>query len=673
MDMEEHFYHDDPAVGHADVRTRLTDVDYFFVGNGRILAAVQICRSGEGTPLGLLVMDPETFGPKRASLTCDPETGVTSTMVAVRLGTSEYTPTSSAIQAGWHEVDAIPAVRVSWVAGSLTVKETFYSPDRTNPRLHRRIEFQPSDGMILPPILLAHQAKRSQERTVEASSDNPATALLVYETVRTGDHYAVKTSWGRSALPAREATRFWNGLAKFSSGDVELDHLFSTARSQLPVAVDATGRMDGSIWQYNLEWVRDQAHVAEALVRLGDHELAHTMLARLLDEFVSPDGDTVDSGRLRPIAEIELDQNGELLAALRTYVGWTGDIELVASRWPKVQRLAAFPLRSEFLHKPAGLLHNRREYWERHEGHGIDEGFELMHQFFVSLGLSGAADLAALTGNDSDRHEWANASAALRRVMIDSAQYRLVEDGHLIKRRGIEGAWQQTITAPRDCPLPEGIPLKDAGPHYLDPDASSVLPIAYEYIDPKGTLARKTLAHAEQLWSQSWEGGGYGRYHASSEADSAGPWPFASLFVARAYVEAGNDDKVWRVLRWLASKPGGIAGTWFEFDGPRLAPPYPQVGITPWTWAELVTLCVHHLLGVRPEDEGVTVRPHLLEGLDHMDASLRVRGHRLELEVRRARTESERGGRLGSDDLIWQHQGVRLPLPGSDAKVEVFC
>ena len=673
MDMQEHFYRDDPAVGPADVQTRLTDVDYFFVGNGRILAAVQVCRSGEGTPLGLLVMDAKRFGPKRAALTCDPETGLANTMVAVRVGTTEFTPNASAIRACWSEIDGIPAVRVSWMAGPLSVVETFYCPDRTNPRLHRRIEIRSRDDMRTPPVLLAYQAKQSEEHLLEVLAGSPASALLVYQPVWTGDHYTVETAWDQAAVPTREAAQFWDGLAKFNSGDIELDHLFHAARSQLPVAVDATGRMDGSIWQYNLEWVRDQAHVAEALVRLGDHELARTMLARLLDEFVSSDGDTVDSGRLRPIAEIELDQNGELLAALRTYVDWTGDIELVASRWSRVKCLADFPRRSEFLHEQSGLLHNRREYWERHEGHGIEDGFELMHQFFVSVGLADAAYLAGLTGNDPDRHDWTVAEASLRAAMLDNARWRLVENGHFVKRRGIDGAWQQTITTPPDCPLPDGIPLKDAGPHYLDPDTSSVLPIAYGYIDPRSELAGRTLAHVEQLWNQWWDGGGYGRYNASSEADSAGPWPFASLFIARAYTEAGDDDKVWRVLRWLARKPGGVAGTWFEFDGPRIAPPYPQVGITPWTWAELITLYLHHLLGVRPDNEGITVRPHLLKGLDHMNASLRFRGYRLELEVRRARTHSERGGHMGSDELIWQQGGVRLRLPSSDILVEVHC
>ncbi|MGD2123137.1 MAG: hypothetical protein PVJ76_15395, partial [Gemmatimonadota bacterium] len=71
MEVEEHFYRDDPSEGHPDVRTRLSDTDYFFLGNEHIQAAVQVCRSGEGTPLGFLVMDPTRFGPKRAALTLD--------------------------------------------------------------------------------------------------------------------------------------------------------------------------------------------------------------------------------------------------------------------------------------------------------------------------------------------------------------------------------------------------------------------------------------------------------------------------------------------------------------------------------------------------------------------------------------------------------------------------
>jgi hypothetical protein len=237
----------------------------------------------------------------------------------------------------------------------------------------------------------------------------------------------------------------------------------------------------------------------------------------------------------------------------------------------------------------------------------------------------------------------------------------------------VDGAWQRLIHMPSACGLPEAIPLLQDIPHFLDPDTSSVLPIAHAFIDPKGELARNTLARVEELWNQWWEDGGYGRYHASSEPDSPGAWPFPSLFVARAYVEAGDDAKVWRVLRWLAGSPGGAAGTWFENDGPRIAPPYPQVGIPPWTWAELITLYVHHLLGVRPDLDGVTIRPRLLEGLDSTEASLRFRGRRLDLSVRRAGSVEERGGRAGAERLPWREDGVRIPLPDSDTEIEILC
>jgi hypothetical protein len=368
-----------------------------------------------------------------------------------------------------------------------------------------------------------------------------------------------------------------------------------------------------------------------------------------------------------------LDQNGELLTALHTYVDWTGDLGLVASRWPKVQALATFPLHERFRHGDSGLLHNRREYWERHAAHGIEDGFELMHQFFVALGLKSAAYLADALGHSKDRADWTTAGAELRHAMLEHRRYRLIEDGHFIKRRALNGKWQRTIHMAAASGLPQDIPLLQEGPHYLDPDTSSILPVAHAFIDPKSELAKNTLSHVEALWNQRWEGGGYGRYHASSEPDSPGAWPFASLFVARAYVEAGDDAKVWRVLRWLAGSPGGAAGTWFENDGPRIAPPYPQVGIPPWTWAELITLYVHHLLGVRPDLEGITIRPYLLPGLNGMEASLRVRECGLDLSVRRAGCLADRGGRLGSEWLHWREDGVRVPLPSTDLQIEILC
>ena len=89
--------------------------------------------------------------------------------------------------------------------------------------------------------------------------------------------------------------------------------------------------------------------------------------------------------------------------------------------------------------------------------------------------------------------------------------------------------------------------------------------------------------------------------------------------------------------------------------------------------AEIITLFVHHLLGIRPDRNGVTLRPRLLHGVDQMNASLAVRGQRVGLTVRRAATLEDRGGRLGAERLPWSEEGVRIPLPASDIAIEIHC
>ena len=71
INVKEHIYHDDPNVGPPDVRTELKNVDYYFLGNGLIQAAVQAAPAGDGTPVGLLIMDPERLRKKRDALTMD--------------------------------------------------------------------------------------------------------------------------------------------------------------------------------------------------------------------------------------------------------------------------------------------------------------------------------------------------------------------------------------------------------------------------------------------------------------------------------------------------------------------------------------------------------------------------------------------------------------------------
>lgn len=487
-----------------------------------------------------------------------------------------------------------------------------------------------------------------------------------YEIV--GGGREVESSWcDRTAVTA---SGYWGKLATCVFDSSVLDHLFNTAKYQLPAAVGAGGEMDGSIWQYNLEWVRDQAMVVRSLVMMGDFDLARAMLTRLLVNFVTDEGDTVDSGRRRSWEEIELDQNGELLHALKTYVDWSGDSSILHEHWEKVHALAEFPLSDIFRHEASGLMHNFREYWERHAIHGIEDGLELTYQFYVSLGLSCAAKMARMTNRKKEAKRWEEEARRIKDVMLNHEKFSLVDQGRLIKRRAVDGRVQGEATAAHDVDLPEGISLLEKGPHYLDPDTSSMLPIAMEFIDPASGLARNTLAHMEELWNLRWEGGGYGRYHTSSEPDSPGPWPFASLFVARACLEAGDDEKVWRILNWLGNPTLSRAGTWFEFYGPRPVPPYPQVGITPWTWAEMICFFIHHLLGVRPDADEVQVRPRLLNGMEGVKSSIRLRDHTLHLEIRRRKDGEESGCFIGKEFHPCGRNGLCVPMPDKDLRLE---
>src|SRR5512135_892217 len=139
MEIGEHFYADDPAQGPADVRTTLPGVEYYFLGNGRIQAAVQIAPAGGATPLGLLIMDPDRLGPKRAALSFDPDLGLAATLLTVTDGRATHRPHPGAVKASWLRGSVEPRVEVVWTSGPYRVTEAFFCPDMGTARLLRRV------------------------------------------------------------------------------------------------------------------------------------------------------------------------------------------------------------------------------------------------------------------------------------------------------------------------------------------------------------------------------------------------------------------------------------------------------------------------------------------------------------------------------------------------------
>ncbi|MBN2417254.1 hypothetical protein JXO52_15560 [bacterium] len=627
IDPREHIYHDDPADGHPDVRTELNGVNYFFTGNGHILAALQVASGGEGTPAGLIIMDPDRPAMKRQALTFDPGGGFGGTMLSLALAGRVLVP--SGWCAGRIMEGPLPVIHLTWQAGLLTVTERLFCPDSGSPVLVRDIVIS---GMEPRGALSLCTAVPGTEiaSDLTASEDGTVRLALAY-TLTPEIGVALRTV--PAAPDSSTAAAFWRRRTEISTGSSMLNRLFRDSTVNLASVVSAAGVVDASIWQYCREWVRDHSFMAVGLTLAGFHEKARVLLARLLHEFVSDEGDCVDSSERRGSDEVELDQNGALLYALHTHACWSGDYSLIRDDWETIKKVADYPFRKEFIHPESGLLCNTRDYWERHALHGIERGIELSYQFWPCLGLLRAAAFARFLGEDTTARRWQDRAGRLRSAILEHPRYAMHDRRGFIKRRAPDGSVQETIFPSPAAGLPPGVPLAADIDHSLNPDTASVFPIALGFVDPGSLPARRTMEQMELLWNQMWTRGGHGRYNQTSEPDSAGPWPFASLMVARAAAECGDLDNVLRTLRWLDGLPEAASGSWFEMYGSRIAPPYPQNGIIPWTWAELIMLFVFHLLGVRCSGDGISVRPRLLPDTGPWRAALRVRSAVLHIDL----------------------------------------
>ncbi|MDW7761338.1 MAG: hypothetical protein SCM96_11985 [Acidobacteriota bacterium] len=638
IDVKEHLYRDDPKSGHPDVRTYLENVAYFFLGNGHVQAAVQWAPSGEGTPLGLIVQDPETLGPKRDAPTLDPECGLEPTRIEIESGGDRRTVYRAADPQVFRLEDSdIPTVAAEWRAGPFRVREMFSCPAADEPLVVREIVVERMgkrpDSVRLRTGGWAG-SKEIIDETLVFPQEGQVRWTLGYRL--NAERRSVTVEVLDGPPPRVKTAAEWQKASQLKFDCLIADRLFQAAAAQLPAVVSRTGRVDASIWQYNREWVRDHSFMAHGLILAGHHDKAGVLLRRLLAEFVSDEGDCIDSSERRAVEDVELDQNGALLNAVREYVCWTGDFGIVEDCWEKIRKTADFPLRPVFRHPASGLLCNSREYWERHAAHGIEPGIELMYQVYPAVGLVDAAHLARRLGKTAEAERWWKESEILKRAVLGHREFRMADELGFIKRRRADGTVQKTADPRPDSGLPDGVPLAGPGPHALQPDVSTIMPILLGFVPPDSPVARETLDGLEVLWNQGWDMGGHGRYNMTSEADSAGPWPLASLLVARASIEAGRPAEARRVLDWLAGLPSAASGAWFEMHGDRISPPYAQIGIIPWAWAEMVMLCVRHTAGIRAAEDAIVLRPRLIPGLNRISGNVPFRGRRFYFEIRAA-------------------------------------
>jgi len=667
-ELKEHFPDDDPARGHPDVRTQLKDVSYFFLGNGHIQAAVQIAPSGEGTPVGLLIMNPEHLGKKREALTCDQDSGLENTMIRILSAPAAETTGIGALEAGWLEEYEFPVARILRQVGNFRIAEFFYCPDLSHPVIMREVRLKNIANHIVQARLKTGVLDKIIDEEFSLEPEGIKKIFLRYTLSSSGKHVILDLM--PEAGVSRKTLQDWKEKAYASFGSPILDNYFNASRFQLPAVISKSGKVDGSIWQHNRERVRDQAMMAVGLTISGHHKIAYRILNRLFEKFVTKKGDIIDSSEERGSDEVELDQNGVLLFALKNYVLWTDSQELIIKHWNKIAATAEFPLSDVFLHTRSGLLANRREYWGRHQAHGIVKGMELAHQLFSAIGLSAASTLASLVSRKSEALRWMQKAERIKNAMFDEAQYGLIDGRGLVKRRGVDGVIQEIVKPLPKAQLPVGVPLSSKGEHRLNPDATSVLPISMGLISPDSPLASLTLDSVEKLWNQAWKNGGYGRYDVSSEPDSPGSWPIASLFIARSYIETGNFDKMLRILQWLNEVPGALSGSWFEFYGQHLEPPFPQVGITPWTWAEMLILLIQHIIGIQLEVDCLRIRPKLAPGIEKIEASVPLRDRKINIEIKSGRKKKSYGFRSDGEIIQSSEKEAYISYPKKDIWVE---
>ncbi len=689
---------------NIDFQSNNDGCEYYFLGNGLITAAIQSVKASEaGTHCGVLLMSPEHFGRKASTFLYHPERGLQNSLFNVVVNDAGYSPKPESSKLSWTYPDAIPTVTAEWQAGACAVREDTFCPIG-EPALVRTITVRNTSSApvkalayiaLYPNLMLFDEYSVDRTRMTLTAKGFSEMRMFSPHTTRVGDRHLyfefgelapdasstvtvvlivdkTREEFEKKTMDAlrKESSAYWSSSTNMTTNKPAYDHLYHTSLSSLRAAVARSGKMDGGIWQYNLEWVRDQSMVACACSMMGRTDIAESLLRRMFTYSVDEFGGTVDASRTRPSETMELDQNGELIYALWMHRAWSGSDALVREYWGKVQLLADYVLKPVFRDPAVGLVKNTREYWERDANFGVKEGYELTYQMWNIIGLEKAAEFADAMQAPGDAQRWRAASALMKTSFLSHPKFSNVHENRFIKRRNADGTPQFTFEPRNRKSIPAGMPMNVETVSYCDPDSSNVQPIIYGIVDPKGELAANTLRSMEELWNQRWTDGGYGRYHVTSESDSPGSWPIATMFVARASLEAGNDEKVIRVLDWLGKVKGGASGAWLEFYGDRPVPPLPPVGIVVWSWAEIVMFFVHHVLGVRPSPTELVIRPKLFKGLDSVDAAVPVHGSVVTVKIRRA--EKQAYALVDGKKTAMKGGTLTLPHTAAPRTVELF-
>ena len=177
--------------------------------------------------------------------------------------------------------------------------------------------------------------------------------------------------------------------------------------------ISENGVADYGMLEYGSQVVRDASNTMLGLLHLGQFELAHALAEHILKDMVRDQGAAMIDNKFDEPDREELDQMGELIHALRAYRDWTGDDSLIRQHRAKLVALVERPLGPAF-RDATGLVHNRREFWER----TLDDGYETAYQTYMVLGLREAAELAGPLGVPDRAGRWRGQADSILQAML---------------------------------------------------------------------------------------------------------------------------------------------------------------------------------------------------------------------------------------------------------------
>jgi hypothetical protein len=362
---------------HPDFRTDTPDTEYFFLGSGKIQAAIQWSKDTSCTPLGILLSHPQQFTRKHGSHLFHPEFGLERTMITVIIDGVRYQAMHDNLNICWSDHEGVPNVLATWKAGEHTVLQSFYIPYDTHTLIHcvavlgaggKHVEIETalyanptlfSSFGTGPSFLYASgysvlylsskQERRFNERfmtiTAEDFGESAKEAHIIYVTGTSTEQVEIETNF----VKERE---YWEKTSHITSEKYkQLTDLFTASKLGLRSAVASNGRFDASIWQYGMEWGRDAAMIVEALIYSGQFELARSVLTNILTNLTNEKGMVAEASRFRGGLNAELDSNGLVLRVLQVYVEWTGDSQFLKEHAVRITEIADYLLQPEFLDK----------------------------------------------------------------------------------------------------------------------------------------------------------------------------------------------------------------------------------------------------------------------------------------------------------------------------------